>query len=158
MVKKTVKKRSAKKALPKGVTKTMSKDAPAKKPAPRKKTPSKDTHELHAFIMKALEQEKGEDVVSIDLQGKSAIADFMVIVSGTSARHVVAMAKKLRDKVTDAGWRARVEGADGGDWVILDARDVIVHFFRPEVRAFYNLEKLWGTDFSTVDYTLYKSV
>lgn len=158
MVKKTVKKRTTKKALPKGVTKTMSKDAPAKKPAPKKKAASKDTHELHAFIMKALDQEKGENIVSIDLQGKSAIADFMVVVSGTSARHVVAMAKKLREKVVSAGWRAHVEGADSGDWVILDARDVIVHFFRPEVRDFYNLEKLWGTDFSTVDYTLYKSV
>lgn len=82
----------------------------------------------------------------------------MVIVSGTSSRHISAMAQKLRDRLNKEGYKnVRIEGAAGGDWVILDASDIIVHFFRPEVRTFYNLEKLWGADFSAVDYTLYHS-
>jgi ribosome-associated protein len=114
-------------------------------------------HAMHAFILKALEQEKVTDVVSIDLRGKTAIADYMVIASGTSSRQVSAAAQKLRDKLSGEGVKARVEGKDSGDWVIVDAGDVIVHLFRPEVREFYNLEKLWGTDFSTPGYNLYTS-
>lgn len=107
--------------------------------------------------MKALGQEKGQDIISIDLKGKTSIADYMVIVTGSSSRQVSAMAKNLRDKILKEGHNARVEGADAGDWVIVDAGDVIVHIFKPEVRQFYNLEKLWGTDFSTVGYNLYTS-
>lgn len=91
------------------------------------------------------------------MQGKTAIADYMVIASGTSSRQVSATANKLRDTLSKEGIRAIVEGATTGDWVIVDAGDVIVHIFRPEVRTFYNLEKLWGTDFSTVGYNLYTS-
>lgn len=109
------------------------------------------------LIMAALDKEKGEDVVSIDLSGKTALADYMVIVTGTSSRQVTAMAEKLRDSLSKEGIKARLEGMETGDWVIVDAGDVIVHLFRPEVRSFYNLEKLWSTDFSTTDYTLYKS-
>ncbi len=108
--------------------------------------------------MKLLDQDKGENIVSIDLAGKTSIADYMVIVTGKSSRQVVGMAEKLRERLSAEGIKARVEGKDSGDWVIVDAGDVIVHLFRPEVREFYNLEKLWSADFSTVDYTLYQSV
>ena len=107
--------------------------------------------------MKALDQDKGEDIVSIDLAGKTSIADHMVIVTGRSSRQVGGMAENLRDRLAKEGIKARLEGLENGDWVIVDAGDVIVHIFRPEVRVFYNLEKLWAADFSTVDYTLYKS-
>lgn len=110
------------------------------------------------MIVKALDQDKGDNIVSIDLAGKSALADFMVIVTGTSSRHVTGMAEKLKQRLSKEGITARIEGADTGDWVIVDAGDVIVHLFRAEVRTFYNLEKLWSTDFATTDYTLYKSV
>jgi ribosome-associated protein len=95
--------------------------------------------------------------VSIDLKGKTAIADHMVIATGSSTRQTSGVAAKLRDKLAAEGYRARVEGQQGGDWVIVDAGDVIIHLFRAEVRKFYNLEKLWGTDFSTVGYNLYTS-
>lgn len=108
--------------------------------------------------MQIIDEGKGEDVVSIDLEGKTAIADYMVIVTGTSSRQIVGMAEQIRDKLAKEKYRSRLEGQDTGDWVIVDANDVIVHLFRPEVRAFYNLEKLWAADFSTVDYTLYHSV
>lgn len=109
------------------------------------------------MIVKALDQDKGEEIVSIDLQGKTAIADFMVIATGTSSRHVAAMAEKLKERLSKEGHRARIEGKEAGDWVIVDAGAVIVHLFRREVREFYNLEKLWGSDFSTVGYNLYTS-
>lgn len=110
------------------------------------------------MIVKALDQDKGDNIVSIDLSGKTALADFMVIVTGTSSRHVSAMAQKLKERLSKQGITARLEGTQTGDWVIVDAGDVIVHLFRAEVRSFYNLEKLWSTDFATTDYTLYQSV
>ncbi len=95
-------------------------------------------------ILTSLEEEKAEDVVSISLAGKSEIADFMVIASGRSSRQVVAMAEKLTDRLkADLGVLARAEGKGTGDWVLIDAGDVIVHVFRPEVREFYQLEKMW---------------
>lgn len=109
------------------------------------------------MVAKALDQDKAENIVSIDLAGKSSIADYMVIATGTSSRHISSMAQKLRDRLSKEGRKCRIEGASGGDWVILDGGDIIVHFFRAEVRTFYNLEKLWGADFSSVDYTLYQS-
>jgi ribosome-associated protein len=81
----------------------------------------------------------------------------MVVATGSSSRQVGGTARKLRDALAKEGYRARVEGLDGSDWVIIDAGDVIVHLFRAEVRSFYSLEKLWGTDFSTVGYNLYTS-
>lgn len=138
----------------------------AKKPAAAKVTvtkvagapkAAKTKHKLHDVVMAALDQDKGENIVSIDLAGKTAIADFMVIVTGRSTRQVVGMAEKLKQRLSKEGVRARLEGQDSGDWVIVDAGDVIVHLFRPEVREFYNLEKLWSADFSTVDYTLYQN-
>ncbi|MEZ0226164.1 MAG: ribosome silencing factor [Alphaproteobacteria bacterium] len=118
----------------------------------------KPQHKLHNLVMKLLDQDKGENIVSIDLSGKTAIADYMIIVTGKSTRQVIGMAEKLRARLSDEGVKARLEGQTTGDWVIVDAGDVIIHLFRPEVREFYNLEKLWSADFSTVDYTLYQSV
>jgi ribosome-associated protein len=109
------------------------------------------------MVVKYLDQDKGIDIVSIPLEGRSSLADYMVIATGTSSRHVSGMAQKLKDRLTKEGYRPRIEGATTGDWVIVDAGDVIVHLFRAEVRKFYNLEKLWNPDFAMVDYTLYQS-
>lgn len=95
-------------------------------------------------ILSSLEDDKAEDVVTIDLRGRSAMADHMVIASGRSARQVGAIAEKLADRFKQAtGRTARIEGKDTGDWVLIDTDDVIVHVFRPEVRDFYQLEKMW---------------
>ena len=95
-------------------------------------------------ILSSLDDDKAEDVVQIDLRGKSSVADYMVIASGRSSRQVAAMSEKLVQRLKDA-WHlsAKVEGKDAGDWVLIDAGDVIVHIFRPEVREFYQLEKMW---------------
>lgn len=95
----------------------------------------------------SLDDDKAEQIVVIDLGGKTAIADYMVIASGRSARHVSALADHLTRKLKDKGLgQVPVEGLPQGDWVLLDAGDVIVHLFRPEVRDFYALEKMWGAD------------
>lgn len=108
-------------------------------------TPEEQSRETLNMILKELDDDKAEDAVSIDLAGKSDIADYMVVASGRSRRHVGAMADKLLSRLKDAGLgRARVEGATACDWVLIDAGDVIVHLFRPEVRAFYNLERVWS--------------
>ncbi|WP_417250346.1 ribosome silencing factor [Celeribacter sp.] len=102
--------------------------------------------ELLGVVKNTLDTEKAEDIVSIDLQGKSEIADFMVICSGRSTRQVSALADKLADLLKrEHGIATRVEGKDQGDWVLIDAGDVLVHIFRPEVRDFYQLEKMWIT-------------
>jgi ribosome-associated protein len=99
---------------------------------------------LMARILSSLDDDKAEEVVQIDLRGKSAIGDFMVIASGRSTRQVAAMAEKLTDRLKqDYGIISKVEGKDTGDWVLIDTGDVIVHIFRPEVREFYQLEKMW---------------
>jgi len=95
-------------------------------------------------VLASLEDSKAENIVSIDIQGKSSLADHMVIASGRSHRHVAAVAEHLLSALKDAGQgNARVEGLSSADWVLIDAGDVIVHIFRPEVREFYNLEKMW---------------
>ncbi len=95
-------------------------------------------------ILASLDDDKAEDVVQIDLRGKTAIGDFMVIASGRSTRQVAAMAEKLTDRLKqEYGIISKVEGKDTGDWVLVDTGDVIVHIFRPEVRDFYQLEKMW---------------
>ena len=97
-------------------------------------------------VLASLEDSKAENIVPIDIQGKSSLADHMVIASGRSHRHVAAVAEHLLTALKDAGFgNARVEGLSGADWVLIDAGDVIVHVFRPEVREFYNLEKMWMT-------------
>ncbi|MFT4961538.1 MAG: ribosome-associated protein [Paracoccaceae bacterium] len=100
--------------------------------------------ELLEHILSSLDSDKAEDVVQIDLQGKTQIGDYMVIASGRSSRQVTAMAEKLMDRLKhDFGRLSKVEGRDVGDWVLVDTGDVIVHIFRPEVREFYQLEKMW---------------
>ncbi len=100
--------------------------------------------------MTSLDTEKAEDIVQIDLRGRSEIADYMVICSGRSTRQVTALADKLSSQLKDDFDRiAKIEGKAAGDWVLLDTGDVVVHIFRPEVREFYQLEKMWlpgGTD------------
>ena len=101
---------------------------------------------LLARILSTLTGDKAEDVISIDLRGKSEIADYMVVCSGRSTRQVAALADKLTDRIKqEFKVQCKVEGRDQGDWVLIDAGDVIVHVFRPEVREFYQLEKLWMT-------------
>ncbi len=97
--------------------------------------------------MASLEDDKAEDLVRIDLTGKSSLADTMILASGRSARHVSALADHLAKKVKDlTGSPASIEGMPNADWVLLDLGDVIVHLFRPEVRSFYNLEKIWASE------------
>jgi ribosome-associated protein len=98
-----------------------------------------------SIIEASLDDDQAIDVLSIDLQGKTTIADRMIIASGRSARHVSAIADHLVEKLKGAGVKGiAVEGQKQGDWVLIDAGDVLVHLFRPEVREFYKLEKLWG--------------
>lgn len=96
------------------------------------------------MVLESLDDSKAENIVSIDIQGKSSLGDYMVVASGRSHRHVAAVADHLLRALKDAGFgQIRVEGQQGADWVLIDAGDVIVHVFRPEVREFYNLEKMW---------------
>jgi ribosome-associated protein len=100
---------------------------------------------LHALVMQSLDDDQAQETVSIPLEGKSSIADHMVIASGRSSRQVASMAQKLAERIKQQTGRiARVEGLPVADWVLIDAGDVIVHLFRPEVRSFYNLERMWG--------------
>lgn len=97
-------------------------------------------------VIASLEDSKAENIVSIDIAGKSSLGDHMVIASGRSNRHVAAVADHLLSALKDAGFgNAKVEGLSNADWVLIDAGDIIVHVFRPEVREFYNLEKMWQT-------------
>jgi len=100
--------------------------------------------ELLAYILSSLDDDKAEDVVQIDLRGKTAIGDYMVIATGRSSRQVSALSQKLADRIKqNYGFTSKIEGRDTGDWVLVDTGDVIVHVFRPEVREFYQLEKMW---------------
>ena len=103
--------------------------------------------QLSELAVKSLDDDKAEDIVVIDLAGKTSIADYMVVASGRSSRQVGAMAEHLREKLKVAGAPAvEIEGMAQADWVLIDAGDVIIHLFRPEVRTFYNLEKMWGVE------------
>ena len=98
-------------------------------------------------VLESLDDAKAENTVAIDMMGKSPMSDHMVVTSGRSHRHVGAMADQLTRALKERGFgRARVEGLAGCDWVLVDAGDVIIHIFRPEVRDFYNIEKMWQTD------------
>ncbi|MGY6632413.1 MAG: ribosome silencing factor [Alkalilacustris sp.] len=95
-------------------------------------------------IIASLEDDKAEDIVTIDLQGRSSMADAMVVATGRSSRQVAAISEKLVDRLkSECGVIARTEGRETGDWVLIDAGDVVVHVFRPEVRDFYQIEKMW---------------
>jgi ribosome-associated protein len=104
-----------------------------------------DTTETLRLVLARLDDMKAEDTTTIDLRGKSSIADYMVVTSGRSNRHVGSVADRVLEDLHDAGVRdVRVEGMPLCDWVLIDAGDVIVHVFRPEARAFYALEKMWS--------------
>jgi ribosome-associated protein len=104
-----------------------------------------DVADLHRLVLQSLDDDQAQEVVSIPLAGKSNIADHMVVASGRSTRQVASMAVKLADKIKQKFGRiVRIEGLPAADWVLIDADDVIVHIFRPEVRNFYNLERMWA--------------
>ena len=108
---------------------------------------SPQDEDIRAIALDCLDDMKAEETVEIDLTGKTSIADTMIITSGRSQRHVGAIADRVLQALKDKGFgSARVEGLPACDWVLIDAGDVLVHIFRPEVRGFYNLEKMWGAD------------
>ena len=118
-------------------------------PTPASRTPDPDpvaqTEALHRLVMSSLDDDQAVETVSIPLAGKSSIADHMVVASGRSTRQVASMAAKLAERIkAETGRSVRIEGLPTADWVLIDAGDVIVHIFRPEVRTFYNLEKMWA--------------
>jgi len=107
--------------------------------------PDTGVDDLHRLVLQSLDDDQAQEVVSIPLSGKSNIADHMVIASGRSTRQVASMASKLADRIKEKfGRPVRIEGLPAADWVLIDADDVIVHLFRPEVRNFYNLERMWA--------------
>ena len=112
-------------------------------PPPR--TPPVGDSPLHTLVLTSLDDDQAQEVISIPLEGKSSIADHMVIASGRSTRQVAAMAQKLAERIKHAGMGpVRLEGLPAADWVLVDAGDIVVHLFRPEVRTFYNLERMWA--------------
>ena len=118
---------------------------PAPSPAPHTRGDHDEVEALHNLVLRSLDDDQAVDVVTIPLQGKSSIADHMVIASGRSTRQVASMAQKLAERIKqELGRTIRIEGLPIADWVLLDADDVIVHLFRPEVRSFYNLERMWA--------------
>ncbi|MAJ96175.1 MAG: ribosome silencing factor [SAR116 cluster bacterium] len=109
----------------------------------KKKIPI-SSKQLLKVTLESLDNDKGIDIVSIDLIGRSSIADYMVVVSGNTVRQVTAMANNLIKKYKEMGLRLpSPEGMSNGDWVLIDAKDILIHIFRPEVRDFYSLEKMW---------------
>jgi ribosome-associated protein len=154
--------RAAKKPGKKGATRAAKKPArkaakktPAKKLAPAKKVSkvarpkvpprAASQSDLMKRILVSLDDDKAENIVTVNLEGRSALCDAAVIASGRSSRHVAAMAEHLGRRLKEAGYGTRpVTGATQGDWVLVDAGDVIVHLFRPEVREYYDLEGMWS--------------
>jgi ribosome-associated protein len=139
-------------------------EAPASQGSPRKKTiaagPGKAAprtatvkaepsrlDSMQKVIVTSLEDDKAENVVTLDLTGKAMFCDRMVIASGLADRQITAMAQHLREKLHEAGQkRVQIEGLGGSDWVLIDAGDIVVHLFKPDARAMYGLEKMWGED------------
>jgi ribosome-associated protein len=119
--------------------------APSAVTRPAPANDADDAAALHRLILSSLDDDQAVDTVSIPLEGKSSIADHMVIASGRSTRQVASMANKLAERIkAELGRTTRIEGLPTADWVLIDAGDVIVHLFRPEVRSFYNLERMWA--------------
>jgi len=132
-----IKKPAAKKSVKKPVRKPAAKKARVRAPAP----------EVLARILQSLDDDKAEQVVTIDLEGRSSLCDAIVVANGRSSRHVASIADHLARRLKEAGYGTRpVDGLAQGDWVLVDAGDVIVHVFRPEVRAYYDLEGMWSVD------------
>ena len=118
---------------------------PAPTPAPQQRGAPDEVEALHELVLRSLDDDQAVEVVTIPLSGKSSIADHMVIASGRSTRQVASMAQKLTERIKqELGRNVRIEGLPVADWVLIDAEDVIVHLFRPEVRSFYNLERMWA--------------
>lgn len=118
---------------------------PAKPKRMADKPEAADAPALLARIFASLDADKAEDIVTIDLKGRSSLADALVIASGRSSRHVASIAERLARKLKEAGYGSRpLDGLAHGDWVLVDAGDVIVHIFRPEVRRYYDLEGMWS--------------
>ena len=124
----------------------MALSAAASTPAPAPVSDTRyDAEEILALVLARLDDDKAEDIVSIELRGKTSIADYMVVASGRSQRHVGATAEHLVEALKARGVQnVRVEGFPSCDWVLIDASDVIIHIFQPEVRGFYNIEKMWS--------------
>lgn len=108
-----------------------------------KKVKTSEDNAILKIVESSLDDGKAEDVIVIDLRGKTSIANEMVVASGTSDRHVISLSQRVKENLKAAGYKSASEGEVKGDWVVIDAYDVIVHIFRPEVRDFYNLEKMW---------------
>ncbi len=125
-------------------TEALTSSAPRVQPA--KQATLEEIRAVAESLAKALEDDKAEDILFIDLDGKSSLADFMIIASGRSGRHVAALADHIAQDVKKlTGRPASIEGMPNADWVLIDTGDVIIHLFRPEVREFYNLEKIWAS-------------
>lgn len=144
--------KAAKKEIKKTVKKTVKKILKAKEKTEKLLKKSSKTKEnaegkkLVELIEKTLENGKAEDIVTIELAGKTAIADYLVIATGRAPRHVTALAEQVQLRLKKTGVPAAIEGDDVGDWVIVDAGDVIVHVFHPETRELYCIEELWGEE------------
>lgn len=149
-VKTPVKKASAAKPVAKKTTaKTTSKPAAKKSAvvakAPAKKAAAEKFSPLCKLLVKAIDTNKGEDIVSLVLKDKCSFADYMIVASGRSSRHVSALAHYVVDELKKQGLSPlSVEGKETGDWVLIDAGDIVIHLFRPEIRQFYNIEKMWA--------------
>ena len=130
------------KSAPKPVAKTAPK-TPRKTTTKPRKIATKTDQSMLAIVLDSAQLDKALDCVTIPLAGKSAIADYIVVLSGTSARHVVSICENMQERLKQNQVVPRIEGKAQGDWVLLDAGDIIVHIFRPEVREFYQLEKMW---------------
>ena len=136
-------KKPVKKPTPKPVKKSVKKPSP--KPVPKKVAAPPTQSDLLKRILVSLDDDKAENIVTINLEGRSALCDAAVVASGRSSRHVAAMADHLARKLKESGYGTRpISGAGQGDWVLVDAGDVIVHLFRPEVREYYDLEGMWS--------------
>jgi ribosome-associated protein len=120
---------------------------PSRKKAEPKPAPTAELDRMQTIIRASLEDDKAEDIVAIDLAGRASFADRMVIATGLADRQIAAMATHLNEKLAEAGFKkTRTEGANGTDWVLIDAGDIIIHLFKPEARTMYALEKMWGAD------------
>jgi ribosome-associated protein len=105
------------------------------------------SEKLKDSVVNALDQDKAEEIVTIDLAGKTSIADYMVIASGRSARQITALAEKISEHLKEHGIKPRIEGRQSGDWILVDGGDIIIHLFRPEVRKFYSIEDIWNVTY-----------
>jgi ribosome silencing factor RsfS/YbeB/iojap len=120
---------------------------PARRRARAKPMPAERLDELQKIIVASLEDDKAEDVVALDLAGRASFADRMVIATGLADRQIGAMATHLEEKLHQAGLkRIQIEGSGGSEWVLIDAGDIIIHLFKPEARAMYGLERMWGAE------------